>query len=55
MGLIEANFDFHINKKQAVLRRGETALIKYWSWRKFRMLTKAVTIEHDYTVRVTFL
>ena len=40
-------FSFGIKKKEFVLtlNEGETKILRYWSWRKFGYIRKAVTLK----------
>ena len=48
-------FTFNVTRQQITIQKGQTVVIEEWSWRKFRPVQKAITMEDDGNIKVTYL
>lgn len=48
-------FTFNIQRQQITIQKGQTVIIQEWSWGRFKFVQKAITMEDDGNIKVSYL
>jgi hypothetical protein len=48
-------FTFNVERPQITIQKGQTVIIDEWNWKRFKFVSKAITMQDDGNIKVTYL